>query len=496
MECTSLASPRVSFPVHFAPYRVFRMFMLSIGLFQVFGFAAGDKTYFADANVRSCVCDGEFDANKDYFPVKSSKNYSTLWDVEYHDNYKVINDKATGLKTYLVLCGTPNITNIEDDAQVIQIPIKRAGVDSTTMFHYFEYLNQRTSLKYYHSNGHVIVNPCMQYLANENALLSLPTKPNQTDIDVLFVSKYNYDNSKDSLRSLGKPIIVLDAVHELLPLGKAEWIEWVATFFNRELAAAEIVGHINDRYACHKEKIKDVTNKKAVMMLINAYGADFSNDPNCDTFATLPIMYTRCPHVLCTFASDAATDLLSSDNTTQDEFKNKFSDVDAIIYYGDFESGGFGMPASCKSRFDSFFTELDVGKRGEVYDVFKTVSSNSDGTDFFEGLNAMPDVFLLDMISIFHPSIVPQDHNRQFLRKALEPNMEKKTVLTKDNCSNVEEPLYTEWREHSCNETSEAKPIQGLAKVQNEDVCSAPSATVRTVSAIVSLPIWLFIAYN
>jgi len=214
---------------------------------------------YATRDNQECVC--QYDASVDYFPYKVQPDYSDLWSVSYHKNYKIINDTLSNVVYYLVQCGTPAPTDMPADAVMITIPIKTIAVDSTTFFHFFDYQAQLTSIVHL-ASGENAVDPCVQLLVDNKEIVFTPTtKLNETQLDVLFASAYNYDKSKSHAANQDKrytnaSIIVLSADQEIDLEGKAEWVEFVSLFFNREQAASLVTDSIKARYDCHVDDVQ------------------------------------------------------------------------------------------------------------------------------------------------------------------------------------------------------------------------------------------------
>ncbi|MEX1021119.1 MAG: hypothetical protein WDZ49_15780 [Litorilinea sp.] len=83
------------------------------------------------ANPSDCL--ETFDPNTDYFPEKVEAEYSSQWQVSYHNSYKVIDmllipDPAGNRETYvLVQCGAPHPAEYAgvDDTYIFEIPIRQ-----------------------------------------------------------------------------------------------------------------------------------------------------------------------------------------------------------------------------------------------------------------------------------------------------------------------------------------------------------------------------------
>ena len=96
----------------------------------------------------SCIPDGTFNPDADYFPDKAIVNYATGFSIEYHNSFKILTIKATDgtadQSFMLVQCGAP----IPDaNLPTITIPIESAFLSSTTQYPGFVELGSVAKIK-------------------------------------------------------------------------------------------------------------------------------------------------------------------------------------------------------------------------------------------------------------------------------------------------------------------------------------------------------------
>jgi len=221
---------------------------------------------YGDRNLTECVCN--YDPIVDYFPHKVHPDFSKLWDVTYHKHYKVVTEKSSGMVYYLFQCGTP-IPSVEQGAVVIQIPVKKVSIDSTTFFSFFDYQSQLGSIVHLYSGKHA-ADPCVQLLLLNNEIQYVPSTPiDAVDISVLFLTRWSYDAAQSHAENQNRigtnaSLVILDADLEVDLEGRAEWVEFVALFFNREQAAESVTESVKARYDCHVDKVKELLKEKSI----------------------------------------------------------------------------------------------------------------------------------------------------------------------------------------------------------------------------------------
>ncbi|HEX2621246.1 MAG TPA: hypothetical protein VHL11_13895, partial [Phototrophicaceae bacterium] len=66
-----------------------RLIVLVIALFALSGIVTAQAAV-ADTNLATCVADGQYDENTDYFPEKAELTHAETFSIEYHNNYKVV----------------------------------------------------------------------------------------------------------------------------------------------------------------------------------------------------------------------------------------------------------------------------------------------------------------------------------------------------------------------------------------------------------------------
>lgn len=496
--CRASCSPRFTWPAAFERYSVYRFFYLSL-IFNLFAVAiATDKTYYANREVRSCVCNNTFVENKDYFPHKVNNDFSSgLWSVSYHNHYKkltTVNPDGSTDVWYLVLCGTPIPDEANDPTHTIEIPIKSVMFDSSTQIHLLEYLNQRTSLAEFRGFGCAYgcspfsgVNSCLN-LQVADGLTTIVDDAAKVTADLSIGAEADFGGSSKSFQQdcTDQPLFRVrkDSAANPTKFGTIEYVEALSIFFNREEAANAVVAAIDDRYQCSKTKAQDqaVSRTALVVQVQGLFG-----DGDCSNFDSLKVALRGCSdpensHPTCDLVLDAGGSPLTFDtsaaqpgsfgtyslNISDFVALPGLSDLDVIIYDNDLTR--HLASADCSTVFNTIFENVPAWINGEVYDIFKTVSDSGDdkydNTDWFEGAEAEPDVLLLDFIEAIQPTLL--DHERRFLRKINEPV----NFLTASDCADINAPLYTGWTAIPCDGSSSNTVIPGLEDVQNADVCT------------------------
>ena len=194
-------------------------------------------------------CIDSFDPAIDYFPQKLSVSYATGFEVEYHNHYKIVTVTSPwpgaqeSFRYLLVQCGAPAPQGIE--GAVIEAPAADIVTMSTTYLPTIESLgliDRLIGIDSYKWTTNEAVRA--RIAAGEVAELGGGASVNvelALDLDPALVMAFgsgfsDYDTHPVLLQA-GIPVALNGDYAEQDPLGRAEWMKFIALFFNREADA-------------------------------------------------------------------------------------------------------------------------------------------------------------------------------------------------------------------------------------------------------------------
>ena len=210
--------------------------------------------------------------------------------------------------------------------------------------------------------------------------------------EALMMSGYNQtDANVQRIGQAGIPVIFNNEWMETSLLGRAEWIKFVAVFYDKELQADTIFSGIDKRYNDLKIKVQNVTNKPKIMSGNNFRGTWYM--PAGRSFMGQLFRDAGAGYF---YANDTTTGSLPLNLETvlknfaeTDVWLNvNFSTIDALI------------------KADSKHALFRPAKTGQVYNFNKRLIP-STANDFWESAVARPDLLLGDVIAILHPDLMP-----------------------------------------------------------------------------------------
>jgi ABC-type Fe3+-hydroxamate transport system, periplasmic component len=336
-------------------------------------------------------------------PIDSLKiEYAEGFKIIYYSDYKEIiveNPWKAGevyARYYLVKnkdIETPS------DGQKIVIPLQTVATTSVTHFEFLSLLGELQKVTgicspelIYNAELHQnfedgkIVNLGDAFKINVERTLLL--QPN-----AVIMSGFNQDDSYSKrVLQAGVTVIYNNEWMEKSLLARAEWIKFMAVFFDKEKQADSIFSEIADKYNYVKTLANNVENKPKVMT-----GNDFRGTwyvPSGANFMGKLLVDAGADYV---FINDTTTS--GSIPLNFETALRNFSDAD-IWLNCNFDKISELINADKKNSL------FNPAKRGEVYNTNKR-KLPSGANDFWESAIARPDLLLSDFISVLHPEILP-----------------------------------------------------------------------------------------
>ncbi len=314
-----------------------------------------------------------------------------------------------GFHYLLVPKGEP--TPVHDvNTQVIHIPIQKLVCTSTTHIPLLDYLNATNAL---------IGFPTTDYISSEemriridNGLVTDLGIDKGMNIELLFSIKpelvMSYTMTSDlgqsrKIKELGIPVVINAEYLEKHPLGRAEWIKFMALFLDKEKEADSVFSMIEKEYLTTQKLVKDVSKKPTVLSGI-VYGDAWFMPAGKNYAARL--------------LEDAGTNYLWSNTESNGFLELSFESVyekaqaaDLWIGVGSFNS--LEEMRAAESRYSLFKPFRDK----QVY-TYNARKGAKGGSEFLELGYLRPDLILKDLVKIAHPELLP--NHTLFFHKRLE----------------------------------------------------------------------------
>lgn len=359
-------------------------------------------------------CVDAYSEGVDYFPNKIEVTEAANFTVDYFDHYKVVTINApfagaeSGITYLLVQCGTPIPADVTAEA-TIEVPVNSIVAMSTSYLPALEELGLLDKVvgvdtAAFTSNETITSGVAAGDIveigggAEVNVETAIDLQP---DLIMTYGTGSADFDAEPRLREAGLDVALNAEFLETTPLGRAEWVDYIALFFNEEAAAESWFEGVADRY----NELRDMaagTAERPVVFTDTPYEGTWYMAGG-GSFAAQLLEDAGADYV---YADDEQTGSLFLD------FETVFDDASAADFWLNI---GFFSSLDDLSAADSRFTEFTAFQNGQVYNNDARMSANG-GNDYYESAVVRPDVVLEDLIAIFHPDLVPA-HEFTYFRK-------------------------------------------------------------------------------
>jgi iron complex transport system substrate-binding protein len=366
-----------------------------------------------EENLNECVVEGGYDPEVDYFPEKATLTHAETFTIEYFDNYKVISvntpwfgaTEADVFHYVLVQCGTP-VPDDYPNAQVIEIPaadlismstaqlpqiVDLGLLDNLTGVDSFMFVNSPDVLEKIDAGDLIEIGSG----TGVNVELALDAAPSIIMVNGSGVPEYD---AHPTLLDAGIFVAINADWVEPTLLGRAEWVKFLAAFYNQEAEAEALFSTIVTEYEGAKALVADIPADERQTVLWNSYQS-FTTSwsiPGQQTWVGELLTDAGVNWVLMDEAPDASAQL---------SFEQVYeAGVDAPIWV----LNTFGIATlddliASDERYADFAAVTD----GAVYDNSARINANG-GNDFWETGVTNPHLLLQDLITLFYPELLPE----------------------------------------------------------------------------------------
>jgi len=220
---------------------------------------------------------------------------------------------------------------------------------------------------------------------------------------LVMVSGFNqYDEHVNRLIAAGVPVVYNNEWMEADVLGRAEWIRYIACFFDKEALADSLFAQTANRYEHLKKLGKHATSSKPLILSGDNFRGTWYQPGGRSFTAKLFV--------------DAGGRYLYANDTTRGSLPLSFEQVykelgEATIWVG----ATSGTSLHELKALDQRYTLFKAFRQGKVYSYSNRVTPQG-GNDFWEGAVAHPDSLLADFLHLFHPELLPE-HTWTYLKQ-------------------------------------------------------------------------------
>lgn len=367
------------------------------------------------------ACVADFDPATDYFPDKIEPRYAERFRVSYHGHYKVLQANVAGSEwgpdvsdtVVLVQCGTPSPTLAGElaDAAVVEVPIHSMASNedgSVARARELGYVDRVAGLA-----GGGIYDATLRQRWDDGNLISVGESfhgapnfevlvANDPSVVFLFTSSLEHTEALDQGRSLGLATVPIVGWGEPTILGQAEWLKHTALFLNAEAEANAYFDGVAQRYLDLKAQVAELPDQPVAI-----WGGPLSSgrwwiEAGSWMAQALADAGGRNPFVP---DSGETAITLSTEAVLEQAVDAQFWLTEHVAL----ETLGTAGPVETIPAF----------REGRVYHIHKRAVPENDAYDWYETALVRPDIVLQDLVSVFHPTLLP-DHDLFFLQQIRE----------------------------------------------------------------------------
>jgi iron complex transport system substrate-binding protein len=336
--------------------------------------------------------------------------YAKWFKINYHTDYKeitVVNPWTKAIYWKYQIYKNKVKSNTKNNVSILSLPQKTAVLSSTQigMFHRLSILNRINAI----ANLNYVYNPSIRKAVINGAIDELGDgaslnveKTYSRRVDIVFSTAWDKIDPKFiKLIKLNIPIAFVMDWQEESPLARAEWIKFVAAFFDMEKQACQIFDKIEKRYLTLKKISQEAKNKPTVL-----HG----------TFMSGVWYIAGGRSFVAQFYADANANYLWKEDSITGSLPLSFETV-----FEKAQNANYWINSSSYSKTSDFFAE---DQRYQLFRFFKEKTIYTNGASlqaktpnpFWEEGSVNPDQVLKDIIAILHPNLLPK-HRLRYYRK-------------------------------------------------------------------------------
>lgn len=300
--------------------------------------------------------------------------------------------------TYWLIDADTEIPAHGNHIKIIRTPIKSIVCTSTTHIPLLDYLNESAALVGFPTTDYIssekmrrrIDSGYVTDLGIDKGLNIEKLAALSPDLVMAYTMTGDYGQFK-SIEALGTPVVMNAEYLEEHPLGRAEWIKYMALFFDKKMMADSIFLAIEKNYLQTKYKVDSLASPKPTVMSGIVYGDAWFMPAGQNYAAKL--------------LRDAGFNYLWSDDSTagylQLPFELVYDKANRAEYWI-----GVGSYKSLEEigASDSRYSKFYAYQNRRVYTYNARIGATG-GSEFLELGYLRPDIILQDLVKIAHPHL-------------------------------------------------------------------------------------------
>lgn len=286
-----------------------------------------------------------------------------------------------------------------DPKSTIVVPVHSIAATSCTHVAFLEALHELPTLTGM-ASSQLVYSAAFRQLDAEGKILDLGDsfhlnmeKAMELRPQMVMMTNYNQVNtSADQLVQAGIPVVFIDEWMESSPLGRAEWLKFVAAFYNKEKLADSLFQAMTTHYLALKKLAQHASDRPSILVGNSFKGTWY-----------MPSGTGFMGHLL----ADAQCSYYFSNDSTVGSIPVNFEQALQYFRNASVWLNCSALNLTALQNSDSRYRLFTSFQRGQVYSLNGRVTTDG-GNDFWEGGVVHPDILLQDYIRVLHPALLPQ----------------------------------------------------------------------------------------
>lgn len=334
--------------------------------------------------------------------IRHAKNFK-LTDYGTHRIASVTNAfrDSTQVHRYALVPKDKELPKLPEDVTIIRTPVTRVVAMETVFVGFLDVLDQLDTIVAAATTDY-ISHPKVRQRVAEGAIQRVQVGQAidiekllllQPDLILTSISGDATFDMPAKLRRTGLPVVPSAGYMEQHPLARAEWIKFIAAFFEEDARAKQVFEQIEKRYNELAALTEDLADKPTVLC-----GAPYSgvwHVPGGDSFTAQTIL-------------DAGGAYLWSDDRSQGGIPLDTERVFLKAANADFWiNPSFYRSMNALLSADGRYSKFAAAGNRKVFNNTRQVNPTGGNAIWERGI-VHPDEVLADLIFIFHPDLLPQ----------------------------------------------------------------------------------------
>ena len=352
-----------------------------------------------------CACN-QSQKSQSQLPIPNDTlnvKYSDGFRLYYYDDYKLIEIYNPWVKNeiqqrlYLV---SDEYVKTPSDGQKIVVPVQNIAISSSTHVEFLNLLGELSTVKGV-CTPHLIYNDDIRSRYANGNIVSLGDAHNvnleqllHLKPDVYFVASYNQqDEQAKRLQQSGVNLAFNNEWTEQSLLARAEWIKFVAAFYNKEQLADSLFSQIEGDYLEVSAIAQSVSHRPTVMAGGNFKGTWY--------------MPSGTSYMGRLFADAGADYFYKNEASTSASLALNFETVLNNFHNAEVWLNAPTATLNTLIQMDERHNLFRSAREGRVYAFYRRTLTDG-ANDFWESAVARPDLVLKDLIWALHPDLLPE----------------------------------------------------------------------------------------